>query len=396
VSAPLRPVTQPGRSRRFRWLLLYFCVVLCALPVASPSADEPEVSRRQLDELQRNIAKIDSWLRQANTEKTGLARQLEKQEKKIAALSIDIRRIGLKAEKLLDRLEALKKEHAEHKRSLDQQKDFLIAQLRSAYIQGKQPALKLLLDSDDPQNAARYMRYFDYINDARAEKIAKFQATIDALQRTEKSMLKQQVALRENRLELEQRRTELRSKRLERKKILAKLESSIESESARLGKLRADQQRLEKLLQEVEQAIANIPLPADARPFSQQKTKLPWPSRGKVRESFGSRLAQGKLRSNGIRISVKEDSPVKAVHYGRVVFSDWIRGFGLLLIIDHGEGYMSLYGNNKSLLKETGDWVRAGENIAYSGSSGGNSETGLYFEIRRHGKPQNPTHWLSR
>ncbi len=376
--------------------LLVFLLNCCLCVALVAQADEPEVSRRQLDELQRNIAKIDSWLKQANTEKTGLVRLLEKQEKQIASISATIREISLKSEQVIDRIEELKQEHQTHKRSLDQQKEYLISQLRAAYIQGKQPALKLLLDSDDPQNAARYMQYFAYINDARTEKIARFQSTLDALNRTEKALLEQQTTLAENRLQLEQSRSDLSAKRLERKKILARLENSIESESERLQKLKADQQRLEKLLQEVELAIANIPLPAEAKPFSQQKAKLPWPSRGKVQETFGSRLAQGKLRANGIRIAAKEDSPVTAIHYGRIVFSDWIRGFGLLLIIDHGEGYMSLYGNNKSLIKETGDWVRAGETIAYSGASGGNQESGLYFEIRKNGKPQNPAHWLKR
>ena len=160
--------------------------------------------------------------------------------------------------------------------------------------------------------------------------------------------------------------------------------------------MKANQARLEALLLEVERAISELELPDESSPFKAQKAKLPWPARGKVVESYGSRLAQGKLRSNGIRISANLNAEVKAVHYGRVVFSDWLRGFGLIIIIDHGEGYLSLYGNNNSLLLDVGDWASPGETIAYAGNSGGRNQSSLYFEIRRNGKPLNPKKWLRK
>ena len=135
-------------------------------------------------------------------------------------------------------------------------------------------------------------------------------------------------------------------------------------------------------------------MPSDSAPFSQQKSKLPWPSRGKVVAEYGSSVANGKLKLNGIRIITKENEDVLSIYSGRVIFSNWIRGFGLLIIIDHGNQFMSLYGNNKSLTKETGDWVRVGETIAISSEYTSSLETGLYFEIRKKGKPINPRKWL--
>jgi len=375
-----------------------FFFVLC-LGLGRPGctlAASQDASQNQLDELKKSIKKINRWLSKANTEKSGLSKTLETQEKQINQLSKDIRVTSSKISAQIHKLDALKKQSKQQKSSLNQQKTFLIKQLRTAYLQGSQPALKMLLDAEDPQDIARYMHYFSYINDARNEKINTFQASLAQLKLTKTEILKQQTKLNQNRHKLETHRQTLRKSRKQRKKALAKLNTNIKSNAQRLKKMKADQNRLEKLLTEIEQTIANIPIPADAAPFKQQKSKLPWPSRGRVIARFGSRIAQGKLRLNGIRIATKDDSQVSAVHHGRVVFSNWIRGFGLLLIIDHGDGYMSLYGNNKSLVKETGDWVRAGETIAYSNESSTKNESGLYFEIRKNGKPLNPSRWLRK
>lgn len=389
-----RMVVTHTKLRKLSWAF----VVLFSMfaPSGGALASQQEVSEKQLENLKRNIAKLDRWLNQANTEKTGLSKQLQKQEKQISRVSQNIRTTNAKIKKALGQLNELKKEEKQESAKLAAQKAYLIDQLKVIYQQGKQPALKMLLDSEDPQNTARYLAYFSYINDARGKKIEAFKATIASIDKIRQRVLIQQKQLNKHKESLEQSRKELVANQKSRKQILSKLEASIKSESARLVKLKEDQSRLEQLLKEVEEAIANIPLPSDAAPFSRQKAKLPWPTRGKVIQRYGSRIAQGKLRANGIHISTKEDQAIQAVHSGRVVFSDWIRGFGLLVIIDHGEGFMSLYGNNKSLLKETGDWIRAKETIAYATDSSGKNESGLYFEIRRNGKPTNPLKWLKK
>ncbi len=353
-----------------------------------------EATPAQLEALKTKIAELDRWLTKANNEKSGLVKELEKQEKDIAYISFRLRQIKTENQQLEAQLVDLRKQEQQQQRDLSAQKASLIAQLRALYRQGKQPTLKLLLDSNDPQDVSRHLHYFNQLNAAQKQKLAHFSASLQALKSTQQGILTRQRKLQQNREKLTTQRDDLKEKRASRQRILSKLDARLRSETARMSQLKADQQRLEALLKEVEQAIANLPLPSDAAPFRSLKTKLPWPTHGKVRERFGSRVAGGKLRSNGIRIATKDEQPVKAVHYGHVIFSDWLRGFGLLIIVDHGGGYMSLYGNNKSIAKETGDWVHAGETIAYSGDSGGKQESGLYFEIRKKGSPQNPAHWL--
>ena len=178
--------------------------------------------------------------------------------------------------------------------------------------------------------------------------------------------------------------------RKERKRLIQ--EEAQKLADAKKLRLRED----EALLEEVQRAIADIPAPNESQPFASLRNRLPWPVQGKVISGFGDRYADGKLRRTGLLIRTAEDAPVKAIHYGRVVFANWLRGFGLITIIDHGDGYMTLYGHSSSLFTSPGDWVEAGETIALAGRTGGTEEPVLYFEVRHNGKPDNPRRWLAR
>ena len=157
-----------------------------------------------------------------------------------------------------------------------------------------------------------------------------------------------------------------------------------------------DRAELEQLLAAVEQTIANIDIPTDYKPFGSLKGQLPWPVSGKPSNRFGNRRNNTTMRWQGLAISASEGSRVEAIHYGRIVFADWLRGSGLLVIIDHGDGYMSLYAHNQTLLRDVGEWVSAETPISTVGDSGGLSKPALYFEIREKGKPVNPAHWFRR
>jgi septal ring factor EnvC (AmiA/AmiB activator) len=160
-----------------------------------------------------------------------------------------------------------------------------------------------------------------------------------------------------------------------------------------VDQLKANQSALEKVLRAVQESMADLPANLGNSPFASLQGKLKWPAQGRMVHHFGAYREQGALRWNGVLIAAPPGSPVRAVHHGRVVFADWMRGFGNLIIVDHGGGYMSLYGHNESLLKGPGDWVRGGETLATSGNSGGQSQAGLYFEIRHKGTPVNPARW---
>ncbi len=372
-------------------------VLIAFLVTSSPvHATSQEQSEEQLKQLAVNIKKVNRWLSRANKEKSGISAELERQQKKIDQLSKDIRYGKARVRVLEGELQALRVKQKANTKALSKHQAYLKQQIRSAYLYGEQPDLKVLLNAENPQTLAMDMHFFSAIKDAEANKIAAVQTALDELKKTKSDIVTKQAKIQNQNKQLDNKRASLKTAKSQKQTALNKLSASIRSEEQKLGKLKADQLRLKNLIKEIETAITDIPLPDDAEPFSKRKGKLQWPAKGRVLHRFGSTLLKGKLRHNGITLSVKEDQEVKAIHSGRVVFSNWIRGFGLLLIIDHGNNYMSLYGNNKSLAKETGDWVRAKETIAFTQETGQDSDSGLYFEIRKQGKPVNPLLWLSK
>ena len=383
--------------RQYLLLCLMAGLLLLSSSITRANSDvEQDVSEQDLRILKTNIAKLGNWLSKANSEKSGLVRELAKQEKQINQLSRDIRSSKRAITNGQASLKALNIQLKQQQQTIRQQQAFLMEELRALYMQGSQPALKQLLDSNNPLELSRFIAYFSYLNDARSHSIDEFKEALTALEKTERDILKRQKSLNDQKRNLEAKHKTLNKQSALRQTTLNQLRNQITNKSLELSALKENQTRLEQLLREVERAVADFDLTIDNIPFQQQKAKLIWPSRGKVLEKFGVRVAQGKLKSNGIRIATKEDGFVKSVHDGRVIFSDWLRGFGLLLIIDHGDDYMSLYGNNKTLIKETGDWITGGEVIAHTRSSGSSKESGLYFEIRYKGKPKNPLKWLKR
>ena len=205
----------------------------------------------------------------------------------------------------------------------------------------------------------------------------------------------EKLALNQSKEKLVERQRQVVAGQQQRKKALAALSASLKTDRQRLNKMTRERKDLEQLLSAVEEAINDIKVPNDYRPFAQRKGKLAWPLKGRIRAGFGNPRS-GSLRWEGWLIQANSGTPVKAVHHGRVVFADYLRGFGLLSIIDHGDDYMTLYAHNRDLLKEVGDWVLPGEVLAYAGNSGGREESALYFEIRRKGKPHDPKVWLAR
>lgn len=376
---------------------LLHCAFIISPSTAQSSQSESlsqEQSEAKLDQLKSGIQKITNWLFEANDKKTHLNTELEQSERKINQLSKHIRQAKQAIKDNQNELTKLHRQLIEHRSELENHQNFLIKQIQIAYFQDEHSNIKLLLNTDNPQDIARQMRYFDFIKDARKEKIEDVSLLLKKIQNIEHSIKSATEKLESKTLTLKSQQVELSRTVKQKQVLLGKLEKSIQNNTQKLEKMRADQARLKALLDELESSLANLPMPSDSKPFSQQKSKLPWPSHAKVVAEYGSSVASGKLRLNGIRIATKKNEEVKSIYSGRVIFSNWIRGFGLLIIIDHGNQFMSLYGNNNSLVKETGDWVRVGETIAISSEYTSNLETGLYFEIRKKGKPLNPRKWL--
>ena len=349
-----------------------------------------------LAKLQQEISKLQQWLKETESEHDKLSEALQKSDEKIGAIAKKIDETRTKLNQERTRLKKLQAEQSQLRILKSEQKKQLSKQLTGAQKLGNQGSIKVLLNQDDPQQISRMLKYYEYFNQARMEKIQTLIVNLKRLDNIENEILAQQNQLIKTENSLLKKNKSLNTEKKQHKKLLASLELRRKQQSDNLSQKQKDQKRLQKLITEVATLLDNSIRKEDARPIRSLKGKLPRPSKGRVIKAFGNHNAQARSRWQGWLIKGHEGSAITAVHHGRIVFSDWLRGFGLLLIVDHGDGYLSLYARNQSLLKSVGDWVYQGENIATLGSSGGFKEASLYFEIRHKGKPQDPAAWLKR
>lgn len=367
--------------------LLLTAALLCSTVAAN---DE-----QQLSNLKQEIKKLEQWLNTARDEHSQLDQALRKSDLEISELlkKIETTRTELKEEQ--SRLKKLRLEQSQLRELKQQHRQHLAEQLRSAQKLGDQGPLKLLLNQDDPQQVQRMMRYFDYFNAARIKNIQRLLAELQRLDTIAEQIQQQELKLQQSESRLLKQNRALTARKQQQKKLLASLSKQLSSREQRLQRKQADRKRLEKLLGEVQTLISNSPRKNDERPFRAMKGKLPRPASGRVAKAFGNRRDQ-HARWDGWLINTREGQKVRAVHHGRVVFSDWLRGFGLITIIDHGHGYLSLYAHNQTLFHEVGTWVNQGDTLALSGINQDSGKANLYFEIRHQGRPQDPAAWLKR
>ena len=377
-------------------LILLATGILVIAPLPTSAANEsgdPAKVQAQIKQLEAEIAKFKHMLEQTRGERDDLQSTLEKNEKEISDLMKKIQDLQQKIDAGKDKVSKLQNEQQGLRVARAQQQDLIANQVRAAYRIGNQEYMKVVLNQQDPNQLSRMLAYYDYFNHARAEQVKKYRSTIARLEDVKQQIVAENEELRANQESLRDKGKELRATQAQRQQTLVALNADIKRTGSAISDRTKDRERLEALLERITDDIANLPTPDDTVPFSQEKGKLLLPVAGDITNHFGSARNDGKLRWHGIFIAADTGTPVKAIHYGRVVFSDWLRGFGLLLIINHGNGYMSLYGHNQVLYREVGDWVTAGETIATVGDSGGQKRPGLYFEIRHAGKPANPQLW---
>ena len=355
-----------------------------------------EVTPAQIEALKERIEDIDDWLADAEKDRSTLERELAAAERTISRLTRERRSLREQVKKQQQRLAKLRSEEQELVRTLDRQRESLKKQIRTAWMEGDAPAVKVLLNEVSPDNIARTMTYYEYLSRDTVGRLETFHKNLEELKVTQAAVQNTRAELATTEEGVIKRQQDLKTSRQKRKKTLVALNQDIRTRRSEKDDLESDRKRLEKLLSEVQQAIANIPSPNESEPFPSLRNKLPWPAQGKVISRFGDKYADGKLRRNGLLIQTSEEAEVKAIHYGRVVFANWLRGFGLITIIDHGDGYMTLYGHSSSLFTSPGDWVAAGEAIAQAGRTGGTDTPALYFEVRHNGKPDNPGRWLAK
>jgi septal ring factor EnvC (AmiA/AmiB activator) len=373
-----------------RYLLLSLVLLFSAAPVLA----EQQVTPGQIKALQEEIADIDEWLSDAEEDRSSLERQLTDLEVQIGRLTRERRELRQQASRQQQKLTELDQQETELVRILDSQREGLKRQIRAAWMEGDTPAVKVLLNEIDPDKIARTMTYYEYLSRDTVEQLEAFSRNLKQLKTTRQEVKSGRLRLAKLEEDVADRQQKLAASKSQRQQTLTSLNADIKGRLNERKQLEADRQRLESLLREVEQAIADIPSPNESAPFRSLQNKLPWPAGGTVASAFGDRYADGKLRYSGMLINTSEEAEIKAVHYGRVVFANWLRGFGLITILDHGDGYMTLYGHSSSLFTSPGDWINAGEAIAQAGRTGGTDNPAVYFEIRQNGEPVNPGRWL--
>lgn len=396
IGKPLTALLQQFAYRVSNAFIKAIYCILLLLCCTTVNADNSNNQKQQLKQLNVEMAEIKKLLSTFKTQRSSLQNNLRQAEINIGKLNSQIRNTQSALDKQRQELKKLQQRRADLQQQKQTQQDYIEQHILSAYQIGQQNKLKILLNQQDPEKLSRALHYYDYFNRARAEKIEQFVAIIDELNTLEPAIKQQAIILETSQSTLKEEHRQLLTLKTDRELSLAKINNNINNKDQRLKQLERDRSELQRLVDAVEQTIANITIPSDYRPFAQLKGKLPWPLKGKPSNVFGSYRSGSLMRWQGLRIPAKEGSNIQAIHHGRVVFADWLRGSGLLIIIDHGDGFMSLYAHNQSLLRETGEWVATGENIATVGNSGGEQESGLYFEIRQNGKPSNPSRWCKR
>lgn len=379
--------------KRRLWQPVVAVVLLTCLPLPASAQSDEEKARRQLQELQSDIKRINKEIASASARRNNLQKQLRQADLELGKLQRSLadnrRRMAENRSKLVD----LEQRRSALEQSREQQQERIAAELRAAWKMGRQGQLRVLLSQESPHTVARAMGYHRHFFQARNDLLETYRDTLMDLQQLEQDIAGTMGQLEDQKETLAREEAQVTKVQESRKLAVAQLNASIDSKGARLKKLEADRKELEALLQAIEEAVVNLQVPDNYQSFKSAKGKMAWPVQGKPSNRFGRPRNEGKMRWQGVTIPAREGAPVRAIHHGRVVYADWFRGSGLLLIIDHGDGYMSLYAHNQSLLKEVGEWVTAGTSISTVGNSGGQDRAALYFEIRHQGKPTDPAGW---
>ena len=376
-------------------LLLLFLAATSAASAQDPSGELAKVKERELEQVRERISDLKKSMDKASSQRDRLTGELQDIEVAISEQRIRINEIEREQRFTEKKKRALDADLVEREAHLDEESGELAAQIRAAYMSGSQEKIKLLLNQRDPATLGRLMAYYRYLNDYRADNIT---AVMEEIKKLDE--LRSQIAAEEARLaRLAKSRyaelTELNGSQEERQLLLAGLQKKIANEGQEVDKLAAEEQDLTRLIAELTSILSDYPISSE-QPFSRHKGKLTWPIAGTLIHDFGQPRVGGKIKWNGVVLAAPRGREVRAVYHGRIAFSDWLAGMGLLVIVDHGEGYMTLYGYNETILKNAGDWVAPGDVIATVGESGGQSQPSLYFELRKGTRPVNPRQWVTK
>ena len=387
-------------------------IAACVLILSYPLHAAPKVDNEDLKQLRGRIEALQKELAGTEESKSEAADALRESEQAISAANHKLFALTRARDKANDRLSQLHTQSRQVASDIEAQQSQLSKLLYRQYIGGggEKEYLSLLFNQQDPNQIARNLHYYGYLSRARADGINVLRSNFQQLNALTRESREKSLEIATIQAKQAEYKKQLEQKKTEHKKLLSEISMQADQQRREIGKLRQDEARLSRLVEKIAKMLArkkrtesrtgslnNNRLPdesTDGNPFSALKGRLSLPVRGELANRFGSPRVDGGVTWKGLFIRSASGAEVKAIAGGRVVFADWLRGFGNLMIVDHGGSYMSLYGNNETIHKQVGDAVRGGDTIATVGNSGGNSDSGLYFELRHQGKPFDPLNWV--
>lgn len=403
--------------RKFSGMRQCAWLVASLLLVIGNTLAAPAAPKQSLEELQKRIESLKAEMDRTEGAHAEVSDALKQSEQAISEANRKLHELTQQQKASASALDTIRKDRGTLETTIEKQQSLLANQLYQQYLNGEQSYLRALLQQRDPNTIARDLHYFSYVAKARAALISDLRKNLGhvaALDVQTESTLKEVAQLKAAQ---SQEAKELQKQQAERKSVLKKLAAQLQAQRGEISRLKRDEKRLSQLVERLARIVPKpqakkpesrkpvaepgprneeLPTPElDSGAFAALKGKLRLPVRGTLANRFGTSREDSGVSWKGLFIKAAEGAEVRAVATGRVVFADWLRGFGNLMIVDHGGGYMSLYGNNQSLLKRVGDEVKAGDNIASAGNSGGNEESGVYFELRKQSKPFDPLAWCN-
>ena len=377
--------------------LISCCVALWAgLTVAAwaQSPDTLDQTSEQIAALRAEITVIQARLASQESERDALQDALREAEVQIGELDRQLGALSQERRALQQELNALDAEGEQLRQAQRQRTDTIDASIQQLWLLQQGGGFRVWLGDQNPQDVARNLAYFQTLIEAQQQMIAEYELGLEAIAENRSRTAQAETALREQAAATEVTKTTLTDQRATRQATLAQISQQVQDDQQRLNVLERDQARLNALLSELEAVAAATP-PEPRTPFADAQGTLAMPVSGTLKNRYGARR-NADIRWRGWLIAADEGEPVRAVHGGDIIYADWLRGQGLLMVVDHGEGWLSLYAQNHSLLRGVGDRVSAGDIIAKAGASGGSETSGLYFEIRHRGEPVDPGEWIRR
>ena len=373
------------------------CIALWAALTAAAWAQSPDTldqTSEQIEALRAEITVIQARLASQESERDALQDALREAEVQMGELDRQLGALGQERRALQQELNALDAEGEQLRQAQRQRTDTIDTSIQQLWLLQQGGGLRVWLGDQNPQDVARNLAYFQTLIEAQQQMIAEYGLGLEAIAENRSRIAQAETALREQASATEATRKTLTDQRATRQATLAQISQQVQHDQQRLNVLQRDQARLNALLGELEAVAAAAP-PEPRMPFADAQGTLVMPVVGTLKNRYGARR-NADIRWRGWLIAADEGEPVRAVHGGDIIYADWLRGQGLLMVVDHGEGWLSLYAQNHSLLRGVGDSVSAGDIIAKAGASGGRETSGLYFEIRHRGEPVDPGEWIRR